>query len=674
MNFDTIYPQRNSPSPLGSAATLAVAIAITAALGCNRQPAAESEAPANPEQAQRAELVKALKQIKSRTVDIGEWQARKDQQFKIARKYDTFFDFQFTDEYEKSGITFQQHIVEDSGKYWKPVHYDHGSGVASADVDGDGLLDLYFVSQLGENELWRSLGQGKFENITASAGVALADKISVAPAFGDIDNDGDPDLFVTTVKMGNHLFENLGDGRFQDISATAGVDYVGHSSGALFFDYDRDGLLDLFVTNIGVYTLDEKGPGGFYRGVTDGFSGHLFPERTEYSLLYHNEGDNRFREVSKEVGLVDGSWSGDASICDLNHDGWPDLYVLNMQGDDHFYENQAGKQFVEKIDQIFPKTPWGAMGIKFFDFDLDEDMDLYLTDMHSDMTDAQSEDSKTDISLEFEKAKSESYCGIEWTDAFLQGMSNNVFGNAFYVNRGDMQFEEVSDRLGVETYWPWGLSVFDLNADGYEDVFVTGGMGYTYRYGINSVLLNEHGERFFDAEYLLGVEPRLHGRTHKHGFTLYCSGVDRDHPMCEGQIGRVKIQESLSSRSSVILDLDQDGDLDIITNDMDDRPQILFSNLTDRKDIHWLKLKLVGTQSNRDAIGSLVKVYAGDKVMSRYVDGNSSYLARSLMPLYFGLGEAESIDKIEIQWASGQTQEITPEGINRLVEVEESKG
>ena len=157
--------------------------------------------------------------------------------------------------------------------------------MCAADVDGDGLPDLYFVTQLGTNELWKNVGNGRFVDVTARAGLALPDEIGVGCAFADIDNDGDPDLFVTTVRHGNRLFENLGNGTFRDITVQAGVGYVGHSSGAVFFDYDGDGLLDLFLTNVGVYTGNARGRGGYYVALSDAFLGHLHPERAEASIL-----------------------------------------------------------------------------------------------------------------------------------------------------------------------------------------------------------------------------------------------------------------------------------------------------------------------------------------------------------------------------------------------------
>src|SRR6267142_1995252 len=206
------------------------------------------------------------------------------QEAELAARSPVLHDFRFTDRREASGITFGNRVVDDAGKDYKLVHYDHGSGLCAADVDGDGKLDLYFLTQLGTNQLWKNAGNGKFVDITATAGLTLPDEIAVGCAFADIDNDGDPDLFVTTVRHGNRLFENLGNGTFRDITEQAGVGYVGHSSGAVFFDYDGDGLLDLFVTNVGKYTRsDQRRPDGLWVSFGDAFAGHLHPERSETS-------------------------------------------------------------------------------------------------------------------------------------------------------------------------------------------------------------------------------------------------------------------------------------------------------------------------------------------------------------------------------------------------------
>lgn len=587
-----------------------------------------------------------------------------------ARGRQAFHGFQFTNRVAESGIRFDHRIVEDAGKNYQAAHYDHGNGAAVADVDGDGMLDVYFTTQLGRNQLWRNLGGGRFAEITSEAGVGMENQISVGASFGDVDNDGRPDLFVTTVRHGNRLFHNLGGGRFKEVSKSAGVDYTGHSSGAVFLDSDNDGLLDLFVCNVGVYTSDEKGPGGFYRALPDAFSGHLYPERAEFSRLYKNLGGMKFQEVGREMGLHNPAWIGDATFTDLNADGYPDLYVVNMQGDDHFYENQKGRGFTDRTSALFPKTPWGAMGVKFFDADQNGLLDLFVTDMHSDMTKQQTEDAggfRPDI----EKKKSEVYCSVQWTEAYLQGASNNIFGNAFYRNLGGGRFSEVSDAIGAETYWPWGVSVGDLNADGFEDVFVTAGMGYPFRYAINSVLLNEAGIRFFDSEFLVGVEPRADGRLGKEFFTLDCSGADRTNGLCAGKTGVISVPGSLSTRSAVIFDLDNDGDLDIVTLEFNDQPQVLMSNLTERRKTHFLKIQLVGTRSNRSGLGASVKLRASGRDWTQFYDGKSGYLAQSSLPLYFGLGVAEKVESVIVRWPSGIVQTVTSPGVDRVLTVTE---
>lgn len=585
-------------------------------------------------------------------------EVRRKQQEAFVQRYQAFRGFRFTDQLDASGIRFEHRAVDDAGRDYKAAHYDHGNGVAVADVDGDGRLDLYFCTQLGSNQLWRNLGGGRFENITERAGVGMADQISAAPAFGDVDNDGDPDLFVTTVRHGNRFFLNLGGGRFRDATQEAGLGYVGHSSGALLFDFDRDGSLDLFVANVGVYTSDTLGPGGFHRALPDAFQGHLHPARSEAHLLYRNRGDGRFEEVGAARGIQGTDWSGDATFSDPDADGYPELYLPNMQGDDRYLINRGGQAFVERTASLFPKTPWGSTGVAWLDHDQDGRMDLLVTDMHSDMTGLQTEKALS-FRAEIEKGKSEAYCSAQFPESYYQGSTNNLFGNAFYRNRGDGTYEEQSDALGLETYWPWGVSVGDLNADGFPDVVVTAGMGYPFRYAINSVLLNEAGKRFFDAEFVLGVEPRLGGRTEKVWFSLECGGADRGHPLCGTFTGRTNVLGTLSSRSSVIADLDDDGDLDLVTADFNDRPQLLISDLAARRPVRFLKVRLQGTRSNRDGLGARVRVRAGGRDWTQYHNGKSGYLGHSAQPLYFGLGGSETVDAVEVEWPSGVSQRVT---------------
>jgi enediyne biosynthesis protein E4 len=349
------------------------------------------------------------------------------------------------------------------------------------------------------------------------------------------------------------------------------------------------------------------------------------------------------------LGLNPHSWSGDADVVDLNGDSWPDIYFPNMQGANLYFENENGKKFVEKTAEYFPRTPWGAMGVKFFDYDNDGRMDLYITDMHSDMV-------VDNLSPEHEKEKLQSQPPPE--EALGGPTKNYIFGNAFYHNLGGGKFEEISDKIGVETFWPWGVSVADVNADGWQDIFVTAGMNFPFRYGINSMLLNNRGEKFLDSEFLLGIEPRKVPYTP--WFEIDCGrplgGLGQQ--VCEGQTSKIIVEVPKASRSSVIFDLDNDGDLDIVTNDFNSEPQVLISNLSEQKKIHWLKIVLRGTKSNREGLGATVRVTANGQTYTQYNDGKSGYLSQSALPLYFGLGDATKIERVEVQWPSGQSQVV----------------
>jgi hypothetical protein len=576
--------------------------------------------------------------------------ARADAQKQAANQFGVFHQFRFEDRLAASGISFVHRIVDDAGLTYKAVHYDHGNGLAVADIEGDGLTDIYFVNQAGPSELWKNLGGGRFQDVTSEAGVAVAGRIAVAASFADIDNDGDQDLFVTTVRGGNLLFENDGRGRFRDVTPEANVGLSSHSSGSVFFDYNKDGLLDLLVCNVGRYTSDARGAHGEYVGLPDAFSGHMYPERSERPVLYQNLGRHRFRDVTAAANLRPEGWCGDAAVADLNQDGWPDVYFLNMMGANHYFENQRGRTFVEKTKSYFPRTSWGAMGIKFFDYDNDARMDLFVTDMHSDMFE------NVGPELETRKANPPG-------ESFLMGpVDSFVYGNALYRNLGGGKFNEVSDAMGVENYWPWGPSIGDVNADGWDDIFIASSMNFPFRYGINSLLLNNKGQKFLAAEFMLGIEPRR--TTYTPWFQLDCKQPPPDprnlmRPMCEKQSGPLMVMAPAGSRSSALFDLDNDGDLDLVTSDFNSAPQILVSNLSQVRAIKWLKVQLAGAASNRDGLGALVKVETAHGTFTKQHDGKSGYMSQSALPLYFGLGEDAAVTRVEVRWPSGRTQVIS---------------
>ena len=610
-----------------------------------------------------------------------EWLAQQGDAQRIrAKSVEVFSDFRFRDQIESSGIDFRHFIVDDAGKAYKAVHYDHGNGVAIADIDNDQLLDIYFISQAGSNGLYRNLGEGRFANVTKQAGVSVDDAIGVSASFADIDNDGDADLYVTNVRSPNRLFLNRGDGTFEDVSRASGIDVNEHSSGATFFDYNRDGRLDLFLSVVGEYTTNETLPvsaqrvtrdsgqtkNDYWVGHRDAFSGHLKPERFRRSRLFRNDGDATFSDVTEEVGLIDEGWTGDATVVDFNNDLWPDLYALNMQGNDHYWVNMGGTRFENQQASVFPRTPWGAMGVKSFDIDNDGHFDLLISDMHSDMSE--------DIGPEHEKLKA-TWIEKNWSPNFLKTNGASVYGNALFKNNGSGQFEEVSDAVNLENYWPWGVSVGDLNADGWQDVVIISSMNFPFRYVPNKVYLNVLGQQFFDAEFALGIEPRQDGEMTQAWFDLDCSAGDRDHKLCDGRDGTLAVHGAKGSRSAVLFDLDTDGDLDIVTNEFGNRPQVLISDLAQvqASKLNYLEIQLIGRTSNRDGIGATVTVVVEGHRLAHHHDGKSGYLSQSRTPLYVGLGKHTNVDSIEVRWPSGVRQKLKgPIASGQRLQIEES--
>jgi hypothetical protein len=303
----------------------------------------------------------------------------------------TFFPFpadsnpsiRFVDVLEGAGIDFRHHFFpSEQGENYRMNMYDHGSGILLADVNDDGLIDIYLLDFLGPNALYLNKGNFKFENVADTSGVGMPDAVSVGGSFGDYDNDGDSDLYVTTYHGGNRLFRNRGNGTFEDVTKNAGVGHVGHSSAALWFDYDLDGDLDLYVSNVGPFTVPEPSPDARYarRGVSLPLSYIMGnPEayhKGEPSILYRNNGDGTFIEVTKQAGITSSEWNGDATAGDYDLDGDPDLYVSNMFGANHLFRNNGNGTFSEVTRTALGRTSWGAMGAVFFDATNDGYLDL----------------------------------------------------------------------------------------------------------------------------------------------------------------------------------------------------------------------------------------------------------------------------------------------------------
>jgi hypothetical protein len=544
----------------------------------------------------------------------------------------------------------------EQGETFKINLYDHGAGVAVGDFDGDGHEDLYFCNQLGPNALYRNRGDGTFEDVTQKAGVALGDRICVAATFVDYDNDGRPDLFVTSTRGGNVLFRNIGGGKFVDVTQQAGLAHVGHSQAALFFDFDNDGYLDLFLTNTGQWTSNsyDKDSRHF---LGKGEFGGVIESPKEYNILYRNNGDGTFTDVTAKAGLRGLGWAGDAVAFDYNADGRLDLFVTNMFGRSQLYRNNGNGTFTDVTGEVLGRTPWGAVGCKVVSFTNDGRLHLYVVDMHSDMwMGADFKHTSLETARKSEKVKFRSLFGPrvlqepslleeEKDMARVVGFRREdvFFGNAFYRNDGGGAFTENSDQAGLETFWPWGIATGDFNNDGFEDIFSPAGMGYPFYYWPNYLLMNEADGTYRNRAAELGIEPPPRG-------------INLPRPIA----GQPAVR---SSRSAVTGDFDGDGRLEIVVNNFNDQPYY-FKNQFPRR--NYVAFRLRGTQGNRDAVGAVVRLYQGKNIMTRQLQGASGYLSQSSPTVHFGLGDQANIDRVEITWPGGGVQRLDHVAANQL--------
>ncbi len=569
----------------------------------------------------------------------------------------------FQERAAEAGITFRMHdLPKEQGETFHINLYDHGAGLAVGDYDNDGREDVYFVNQLGRNALYRNTGNGAFVDVTEKAGVGLGDRVSVAATFADYDNDGWADLFVTSTRGGNVLFHNRGDGTFEDVTAAAGLARAGHFQTPVFFDYDNDGKLDLFLTNTGQWTTDVfDSTTHAYEGKPD--LGALMTTPKEVNVLYRNNGNGTFTDVTDRAGLRGRGWAGDAAVFDYDEDGFLDVFVADMFGRGQLYHNGGHGTFTDVTAQTLGPTPYGAVGCKAFDYDGDGRLDLLVVDMHSDMwtgLDATHASLGAATATQHQRFRSPlGPTGNERAPQFAQvakqlftKMGEDydalLFGNALYHNLGHGRFTETAAAAGLETFWPWGVASGDFDNDGNEDVFIPSGMGYPFYYWPNQLMMNNGDGTFRDRAAELGIEPPRGG--------VYLE---------ERVAGK---QATRSSRSAVTADFDGDGRLEIVTNNFNDRPYF-FANRLPRH--NYVAFRLAGTKSNRDAIGAVVRLWAGKMVLVRQVNPAGGYLSQSSQVLHFGLGDRSKVDSVEIQWPSGIVQTLDNPAIDTLHQVRE---
>jgi hypothetical protein len=525
--------------------------------------------------------------------------------------------FRFVDIHAGSGIDFVHFSGTTDEKHFPT---GNGSGVAMLDYDGDSRLDLYFATgtllplgtaQKGSNQLYKNLGGGQFRDVTRESGLGFAGFCHGIIA-GDIDNDGDPDVFLCNYGP-NALFLNNGDGTFRDISHAAGIDQPNWSSGGAMLDYDNDGDLDIYVANYGEwqYPRDAK-----HRG-PDWAPLYISPEeiRTVKHRLYRNNGDGTFTDVTDQagVGRADGHGFG-VVATDLNGDGRIDLYVANDMNPNFVYLNRGDGTFEDATESSGAAlnaegVAQSSMGVDAEDCDGDGRPDLLVTNFQNEYT------------------------------AYYQNLSSPA-----PVPAGEVPaavFRDASAGVGLaadsKPWVGWGCALADFDNDGWPDCFVANGHVDENRGKIGATL------RFPEPPLLFRNVPA--GAAEK-----AAPGALRRFKLSTRDVGPYFATKH-AGRGAAFGDLDDDGDIDIVVNHKDGPPAVL-RNDTPRTN-RWIRLILVGTRSNRDAIGARVDVQAGGRTITRLRKGGCSLESSHDPRLLIGLGVVDQVDRLTIRWPSG---------------------
>ena len=502
-----------------------------------------------------------------------------------------------------------------------------GGGVSAGDFDGDGFTDLYFAGG-GGGQLWRNVGGKRFEDASAAAGLVREGETR-AGYFVDYDNDGDLDLFLTFVFRSNRLYRNEGNGKFLDVTESAGIvggQLVTHE--AVWFDFDNDGLLDVYIANFGMW------PKGDTPNLT--IRNRSAPPNQFYRQKVV-EGRHVFEEVAAKLGVDDRGWTHCVGAWDFDQDGWMDLISLNDFGRTIAYRNDGGKRFVEETRPLHLDTVYNAMNFHLIDLEHSGHPAVYITEI-----------SKLTHRVRYPKPAQ----GTKINFAHLDNMRALVV-NKLLRRAPDGAFENVHSihiepaQLG----WAWDASTFDYENDGDLDLLVLNGTE-----GTPQGPANEHEGVVKGHEFLT-----QHADQNNVCF-LSQAGYFYD------VSGKCELAYKGNSRGSAWFDFDNDGDLDVAINDYDD-PGRIFENVQATGN-QWIRIHLEGTQSNRAAIGARVEIRFGDgqKRFSQVVSGKG-FLSQNPMTLHFGLGKTKEVEAVIITWPMGlqQTLKKLPAGKTHII-------
>jgi hypothetical protein len=532
----------------------------------------------------------------------------------------------YVDVTEEAGIIFEHF----SGTRSSQLPEDMGSGVAWADYDNDGWLDLFVVNEVGpvtltEEEIARSTahaalyhnnGDGTFSEVSVQAGVDHRGW-GMGAGWGDYNNDGWPDLFVSSYGE-NVFYHNNGDGTFTDTTRASGLGgREGFWAGVSWADFDRDGFLDLYVTGYVQYSPQAGEAVSSHYDVEEPASINPSSFAPRRNLLYRNNGDGTFTEIAEQAGVLgDQGRSLEAVWTDLDEDGWPDLYVANDVSDNVLYRNLGDGRFLDISHQARVADYRGAMGVAVGDWDGDQDMDLAVTHW------------------------------IAQENALYNNLRSQLAARAT-AGPPPLQFMDEADRYGLGQialdYIGFGTSFLDYDNDGMLDLFVVNGSTFQQR---------EH------PQLLVSMRDQL----------FWNRGVDEGFYDVSPVSGEYFETESVG-RGAAFGDYDNDGDVDVFVVNNGGRGVLLRNDGGNRN--RWLKLQLEGRRSNRSAIGARLRLVVGNAVQIREVGAQSSYLSQNSLVEHFGLGSHDRVDTLEIIWPSGVRDALSAVASNQTVRVVE---
>ena len=544
--------------------------------------------------------------------------------------------FLLRDETSAAGIHFVHHRPTFDPKIAnvEPHVAALGASVAVTDFDGDGRPDLYFTnSEFGKpNALYHNKGDGTFEDVAAAAGLADLNEpgqgVSMGSVWGDFDNDGREDVLV--YRYGYlALFKNLDGHHFKDVTEEAGLHRWMNSNGAIWIDYDRDGLLDLYVTAYFRSDID------LWHLKTTKIMHNSFEFATNggKNILFHNLGNGKFEDVTDKMGVGSTRWTLAAASADFNGDGWPDIYLANDYGPEELYLNDHGRRFT-----------------------------LTTAGLQSE--------SKSGMSVTLGDAYNRGR-----TDAFVTNISERGYlfqNNNLRLNQMPEagRFRNVAEGEVADAGWAWGAQFGDLNNDGANELFVANGFisadpKKSYWYAMSKIA--GANARFFEDA---STWPAF-GNASLSGYERSRVYLNRGVAGWIDVAKNVGVNDLYDGRAVALADLWNRGALDVIVANQN-QPAVLYRDYPDSTN-HWIAFKLVGTRSNRSAIGAEVVLQSGDLIQRRVVDGGSGFASQNDRRVHFGLGTREWVDRVVIHWPSGTQQVLQRPAIDTFVTVTEPR-